>query len=115
MARVISIHEYTLKPGTRPEEFERALQTARQRGLLQLPGLVDHNFLRGIRGSRRGEYGAVWIYESREAWERLWGPEGDPLPRRDYPENWKIWEEEVLARFLERDPDRIEFTAYAAF
>ncbi|KPK82449.1 MAG: hypothetical protein AMS25_02405 [Gemmatimonas sp. SM23_52] len=112
MAKIVSIHEYHLKPGVETEQFEQALREASQRGLFELPGLVKHRFLKGIRGSRRGEYAALWVYESRAAWERLWGPVYRPRPKHDYPDNWRIWEDEVLAAFLDRDPDRIRFTAY---
>lgn len=112
MSKIVSIHEYHLKPGVEAERFERAIGRASQRGLFGLPGLVEHRFLKGMRGSRRGEYAALWVYESRAAWERLWGPANRPRPKHEYPENWKIWENEVLAPFLDRDPDRIRFTAY---
>ncbi len=112
MAKIVSIHEYPLKPGVEAEQFERAVHEAGERQLLELPGLVQHAFLRGIRGSRRGEYAAVWVYQSRAAWERLWGPVDRPRPKHEYPEHWKIWEDEVLAALLDRDPDRIRFTAY---
>jgi hypothetical protein len=115
MARITSIHEYHLKPGAEAEQFERAIREARRRRLLKLPGLVEHHFLRRIRGTRGGEYAAVWVYESQAAWEKLWGPVDCLRPKHDYPENWKIWEDEVLAPFLDRDPDRIRFTAYEEF
>ena len=73
MGRVVSIHEYELKPGTNIEQFEQVLRDAEARGLLQLPGLVAHYFVKGAKGVRRGGYAAVWIYESREAWEHIWG------------------------------------------
>ena len=66
MGRVDSIHEYELKPGTNIEQFEQVLRDAEASGLLQLPGLVAHYFLKGAKGVRRGGYAAVWIYESRE-------------------------------------------------
>jgi len=72
MARVISIHECDLKPGAVEADFERAILEAERRGLFALPGLVEHQFLKGIKGVRKDGYTAVWRYESREAWERLW-------------------------------------------
>ena|SRR5215813_3871716 len=72
MGRVVSIHEYELKPGINVEQFEQVLRDAEARGLLLLPGLVAHYFVKGAKGVRRGGYAAVWIYESREAWEHLW-------------------------------------------
>lgn len=112
MPKVISIHKYALKHGVDEARFEAAIGKARESGLLRLPGMVDYHFVKGIRGRDRGHYAALWIYESREAWERLWGTLDHPHEKRDYPLNWKIWEDEVLAPFLDRDPDQIEFTAY---
>jgi len=112
MARIISVHEYELKPGSNPAQFEQALRDAEARGLFDLPGLVTHHFIKGVKGARLGAYAAVWIYESREAWERLWGTLEHPLGRTEYPEKWRIWEEELLAPILSSHPDAIRFTAY---
>jgi len=112
MARIFAVHEYVLKAGADPEVFQRAIHAAEERGLFRLPGLVDHYFLKGIKGRRRASYAALWVFESREAWERLWGTPECPLTKQDYPPNWKVWEEEVLASFLDGDPDQIVFTDY---
>ena len=48
----------------------------------------------------------------KEAWESLWGPIDKPLSKTDYPQNWKVWENEVLFPFLDQDPDKIKFTSY---
>ena len=112
MGRIISVHEYDLKAGVEPEQFERALRSAEARGLLQLPGLLAHHFVKGTKGVRNGAYAAVWIYESREAWERLWGSPEHPRRPEDYPATWKVWEEELLAPFLKQHPDAICFTTY---
>jgi len=112
MPKVISVHEYELKPDVQDADFERAIQDAERRGLLDLPGLVGHHFLKGLKGARRGAYAAIWIFESREAWERLWGPVGAPCPAAEYPENWKIWENRILAPLLTQPPDTIRFTSY---
>lgn len=112
MSKIISIHEYTLIPGVDAKQFERAIQEAQHRGLLNLPGLVGHHFVKGVRGVRSGCYAAIWVYESRAAWEKLWGPLEQPHTKQDYPENWKVWEDEVLAPFLDQDPDTINYTAY---
>jgi hypothetical protein len=65
-----------------------------------------------VKGARRDAYAAVWVYESREAWERLWGPLDRPRRSDEYPEKWRIWEKEFLAPILSSDPDAIRFTAY---
>lgn len=112
MTRIISIHEYELKPDVDEQLFEKAIERARSRGLLRLPGLIGFHFLKGIRGGRKNRYAAVWIYENRQAWENLWGQADRPIDREDYPENWKEWEEKVLSPFLAGDPDKITFTSY---
>ena len=112
MARVVSIHEYELKPGINVEQFEQVLRDAEARGLLQLPGLVAHYLVKGTKGVRRGAYAAVWIYESREAWEHLWGTPEHPRLPQDYPDTWRVWEQNLLAPFLRDHPDAISFTAY---
>ena len=90
MARMISFHEYDLRPGSGAERFEQAFRAAEARGLFKLPGLTAHHFARGVKGARQDAYAAVWIYESREAWERLWGTLERPLGRAEYPEKWRI-------------------------
>ena len=115
MARLVSIHDYELKAGIDGAAFERAVQQAEARGLFTLPGLVSHHFVKGIKGTRRGAYAAVWIYESRDAWQRLWGSPEQPRPIDAYPTNWRIWEEEILAPLLDRRPDTISFTTYEEF
>jgi heme-degrading monooxygenase HmoA len=112
MARLISVHEYELKPRTDPKRFEQTVRDAETRGLFDLPGLISHHFVRGVKGARREAYAAVWVYESREAWERLWGTLEQPRTPEAYPEKWRIWEQELLAPILNDHPDAIRFTAY---
>ena len=112
MARIISVHEYDLKPGSSAERFEQAIRAAEARGLFELPGLTAHHFVKGVKGARPHTYAAVWVYESREAWERLWGTPEHPREPTEYPEKWRIWEEEFLAPILSGHPDAIRFTAY---
>ena len=112
MARVVSIHEYQLKPDVDRIAFERAFRDADRRGLFALPGLVEYHFLKGLNGAQRDGYGVVWIYESREAWELLWGSLECPVQPNEYPEKWKIWENAVLAPFLTQHADGIRFSSY---
>jgi len=112
VARIVSIHEYELKPGIDAGTFERAIRAAEARGLLDLPGLVSHHFVKGIKGVRMGKYAAIWIYESRDAWQRIWGSPERPSAFHEYPKNWQIWEKEILTPFLTRLPDKVGFTAY---
>ena len=112
MARMISIHEYELRAGCDPQRFEQVRRDAEARGLFDLPGMIAHHFVRGVKGARRNAYAAIWVYESREAWERLWGTVEHPLGVAEYPEKWRIWEGELLAPILSGRPDAIKFTAY---
>src|SRR5215467_6780319 len=88
MARMISVHEYELRPGTDPERFEQILRDAEALGLFDLPGLVSHHLVKGVKGVRRDAYAAIWVYESREVWERLWGTPEHPKTLAEYPEQW---------------------------
>lgn len=115
MGKIISVHEYTLKPGVPEVEFEAALRQATRRRLFDLPGLEAFYFVKGIKGRRSGRYAAVWVYTSRKAWEALWGPPERPVPKEEYPRRWRIWEEEILAPLLREDPDHIQYTTYEAF
>ena len=85
MRKVISIHEYILKPDVDEDQFEEAICNAQESDLLQLPGLEEYYLVRGIRGSRKGSYAAIWIYESKEAWEKLWSPLEKPLKKGRLP------------------------------
>jgi hypothetical protein len=35
-----------------------------------------------------------------------------PRAPREYPEKWRIWEEELMAPILSSHPDAIKFTTY---
>lgn len=112
MARVISIHEYKLKRNVTSEQFENAVENARNRSLFNLPGLIDYHFLKRLRGRRQTDYAAIWVYQDKESWERLWGTINNPNKKEDYPEQWKIWENEILAPLLSEEPDHIYYAAY---
>ncbi len=112
MLKVISIHEYVLKPEIDDEQFEQALGIAQERALFYLPGLADYHIVKGIKGTRKGCYTAIWVYESREAWEALWGTVDAPRNKHEYPANWQVWENELLAPLLSQEPDTITFTSY---
>jgi heme-degrading monooxygenase HmoA len=112
MKMIWSLHEYDLLKTTGEKEFEQAILKAREKKIVHLPGLREIHFLKGIRGQRREKYAALWSYESFEAWQQNWGSVQDPRKKENYPENWKIWEKEILAPFLKGDPDNISFTTY---
>lgn len=112
MGRVFSVHEYELRPEVDPELFEDTVGRAEAEGLFNLPGLVEYVFLRGIKGERRDRYTAIWVYEDRTAWERLWGSPGKPKRADQYPEAWQRWEQDFLAPHLQTKPDDLSFTSY---
>src|SRR5262249_51149940 len=106
MARMISVHEYELKPGTDPERFEQTLRDAEALGLFDLPGLISHHFVKGVKGARRDAYAVIWVYENRDVWERLWGTPEHPKPPGEYPEQWRLWENQFLLPVLSTTPMR---------
>lgn len=109
---IISVHHYELAETVTDEEFQDVIQEAEQRELFTLPGLVEYQFLRGIKGVRKKGYTALWMYESRQAWRNLWGSVDDPVPKNEYPSKWNIWEDELLAPLLTQGPDKIDYTTY---
>jgi hypothetical protein len=54
----------------------------------------------------------ISIHESNDAWEKLWGTIETLRPATDYPAQWKVWENELLAPLLSQVPDTIRFTSY---
>ena len=111
MGRIFSVHEYDLHAEIGAAKFERAIREAETSRLLEIPGLTSHFFLRGVKGERTGRHAALYVYENREAWERIWGPPTRPLPPEAYPPGWRRWEG-ILAPLLDRPAETTRFTAY---
>ena len=59
MVRMISIHEYDLRPGSGAERFEQAFRAAEARGLFELPGLTAPSFREGREGRKAGRLSIV--------------------------------------------------------
>jgi hypothetical protein len=112
MSKIISIHHYRLKEDVSTQDFMGVIKRALKQRLFDLPGLEQFQFMRGIKGERRGMWSAIWIYSSQRAWETLWGKPTKPKKKSEYPQPWIRWEDELLAPLLEQDPDRITLTAY---
>ncbi len=112
MTRVISIHNYRLRPGVSDRSFLQAVDEALSANLFDLPGLESYHFLKGIKGVSQGEWTAIWVYASRSSWEDLWGTTSDPTPKEQYPARWQRWENNLLAPLLTGDPEKIQFTSY---
>lgn len=110
--RIVGIHEYEFRAGVNVSDFEATVREAEERGLFRLPGLIEYRFLRGVKGERNGSYAAIWVFASREEWEALWGSPDKPIGKESYPASWKVWEDELLAPLLDRDPDTITYTDY---
>jgi len=112
-AMIASVHYYELAASADESDFRAAAAAAVERDLFEnVPGLVEYRIGRGIRGARAGRFAAVWIYESRDAWADVWGPVAEPVPKTEYPDEWLVWEDELLDPILDSDPDDIEHTAY---
>jgi len=42
----------------------------------------------------------------------LWGTPEHPKTPAEYPEQWRLWENQFLLPVLSTDPDAIRFTSY---
>ena len=111
MPDVISVHKYKLKEDVPLEAFLQVIAQAEDKNLFQIPGLMGYHFLMGIKGERIGCPAAIWVYESRETWESLWGTVERPNQPQAYPEKWQQWEA-LLEPLLMDHPDEISFTSY---
>ncbi|HEY5784478.1 MAG TPA: hypothetical protein VIT65_06860 [Microlunatus sp.] len=96
MARVLGVHEIELKPGTDPEQFERAaavVVTSAQ------PEGWRTRVLKGERGPRSGEYLMIFEIDSPEARDRLYPDEGHASQEENdrfdeqHPETAAAWEQ----------------------
>lgn len=107
--RIFAIHEYELRKGVDAEEFEDVLKDALTSNELDLLGLESRHFLKGYKSERKGEYAVLWIFESQEALESLFGTEYEP---KQGPQNFVSFERNLLARYLDRPPHMIMYTDY---
>lgn len=106
MSRIYAIHEYELKRGVMSNEFESAI--VNKLANLHMTGLVSKHLLRGYKGERKGKYAVLWIFESQEALEKLFGTETRPLPE---PPDF-VGYENFIAKYIDREPMQITFTDY---
>lgn len=104
MGKVIAFHEHELKPGVDAKIYEQKVSEAIKK--LQVPGLLEVYHLKGFKGERSGKYAVLWTFESEEAIVKNFGTPDDPK----WPKDWLYYENEVLAPFLDRHPDKINFT-----
>ena len=64
MAKVFGVHQFELKPGVRPEDFERAVREEIAKAP-DLPGCTAY-LGKGDRGEQVGNYLILWEIESVE-------------------------------------------------
>jgi hypothetical protein len=103
---VYAIHEHELKPGVDVAQYERDVAAAIRR--MKIPGLLATHHLRGFRGVRANRYAVLWLFESEDALTQNFGTPDD----RRWPPDWAHYENVVLAQYLDRHPDTIDYTDY---
>jgi heme-degrading monooxygenase HmoA len=76
--RIFAIHEYELRGNIDDEEFESVLKSTLLSPELDMPGPESRHLLKGYKGEREGKYLVLWIFESQEALEELFGTQDRP-------------------------------------
>lgn len=109
MARIVAVHHLDLKPGVDRAAFEALVGREIADLGLAMPGLVERRFLVGIKSARTGAYAMLWVFESRQALEGLFGTEADPRPG---PPEFLRYEAAIAPYLVAPTPDQIEFTDY---
>ncbi|MGY0218895.1 hypothetical protein ACWJJH_16130 [Endozoicomonadaceae bacterium StTr2] len=103
---VICLHEHELISGADISAYER--EVSETICSLDIPGLLEARLLKGFKGERGGKYAVLWIFESPEAIADNFGTLENPR----WPEPWLHYENKVLAKYLDCEPDTICFTDY---
>jgi hypothetical protein len=75
-APVISIREFELRSGVKPQEFERYAREELTRALSQAKTGTRFRILKGDRGDRKGGYLLIWEFESVAARNEFFPKEG---------------------------------------
>lgn len=104
MDKVIAFHEHELKAGVEEKVYEQKVGEAVKK--LQVPGLLGAYHLKGFKGERSRKYAVLWVFESEEVSVKNFGTPKTPK----WPQDWLHYEKEGLAPFLDRHPDKINFT-----
>ncbi len=106
-SNIIAVHEHELKPEANIRLYEK--EVAQVLESLAIPGLLKAYHLKGFKGERKNRYAIIWIFENKDVLVQNFGtPENRKLPK-----DWFYYENEVLAKYLDRHPDTIDFTDYA--
>ena len=74
MSKIFAIHTIELKPGVKPETFEKFIAEAVNR-LPSLKGWTTH-IAKGDRGERRGKYVVIHVFDSMETRDMYFPLEG---------------------------------------
>jgi len=106
MGPVYAIHEHELREGVDVGQYEKEVQQALSN--LNIPGLLTTLHLKGFKGKRSNKYGVLWIFVDEKSLEDNFGTPENPK----WPEDWLHYENDVLAKFLDRHPDKIDYTDY---
>ena len=105
---VFSLHEHELRPGVDIDQYEQEVAAAISK--IKIDGLLNAYHLRGFKGGREARYAVLWIFASVEVIVAHFGS----LDAPKWPPAWLHYENGVLAKFLDRHPDTINFTDYVA-
>jgi hypothetical protein len=73
---VISVREFELRSGVKPEEFEKYAREELTRALSQAKTGTRFRILKGDRGDRKGGYLLIWEFESVAARNEFFPKEG---------------------------------------
>lgn len=106
MGLVFAVHEHELKSDCDIAQYEKEVGSSIAK--MQIPGLLSAYFLKGFKGERSLRYAVIWIFENEEAIHNNFGTPNHPK----WPREWLIYENEILAKYLTCDPDKISFTDY---
>ncbi len=103
---VYALHEHELREGVDETQYELEVSEAIKK--IKIPGLLKAHHLKGFKGERNGRYAVLWVFESEESIAENFGTLEDPK----WPEEWLHYENNVLTKFLDRHPNKINFTDY---
>ncbi len=104
---IYAIHEHELRSGVDVSQYERDVAATLQQ--MRVPGLRQAIHLKGFGGKRPDKYAVLWMFENAEALTLNFGaPDA-----RKFPPDWLYYEQVILAQYLDRDPDTIDYTDYA--
>lgn len=105
-AMIYAVHEHELRPGIDTARYESDVAATLQQ--MKVPGLLQAIHLKGFGGKRSNKYAVLWLFENAEALTQNFGTS----EARKFPPDWLYYENVILAQYLDRDPDTIDYTDY---